>query len=153
MVNTRVQEFGDCYKKKRDLDSQQHLSSEAELEVEDLSDSDDENDISDDLSNQVFERVCKRIKKSQALARLSGAVEVLPDHRKHLVPKSALCEPVKTEWRGSISFDTILFTFIQDEYYREREVERGLLQGHSCACEKCFDCVLVKELCNLCDQK
>jgi Centromere protein Scm3 len=130
-----TKEFGECYRKRSE--QLQVSSDSSELG----SSAADEND---DIDEQVFERVCKRIKKSQAIARLNSLP--LFDHTIHFAPVSVLCDPVKTDWRGAYSFDSVLFTLIRHEYTEEKDAVRALIQEKICSCNNCFSCILLKEM-------
>jgi hypothetical protein len=136
LANSAVKEFGECYRKR----------SENPLGPSDSSGPDSSADEYDDIDEQVFERVCKRIKKSQAIARLNSLP--LFDHTIHFAPISMLCEPIKTEWKGQYSFDSILYTLVKNEFIEEKEAIKALTEERICTCNVCFDCILLNEMIN-----
>lgn len=127
LSKSRIQEFGECYRKR------------TKRSTESLS---EEDESSDHIDNQVLDQVCKSIKKTRVALRQDN----LLSHKKHFSPFTVLSEPMELRWDGHQAFDTALYSMIKDECKEEQRLEDEISQVYDCHCKTCFNCVLLKEI-------
>lgn len=147
LSKSKVAEFGEFYKKRRTTvtDDPDACLSEAEK----TSGADTEDSETEEMDEEVLEKFFKRIKKSQAIAKATAHLTAM-DHQIHFTPRADMFQPIPLDWKGSFSFDSVLFGLVRDDLKRSREVEWGLVAAENriCTCNKCFDCILIKEMTN-----
>lgn len=152
LANSAVINFGNRYKKSREHQHHQNHHNQSDDELTEPSDfhTEDDFDSNDEIDEQVFEQVCTRIKKSQAISRLQSSNEPAYDFTVHFVPNSILCESIKTEFRGQHHFDSLLFVLIKEEIREDDESRNSLVNQDKrlCHCNQCFNCLLLQLMIN-----
>lgn len=144
LSKSKVAEFGEFYKKRKTTSNMEGANDNTSGAESESSESE-----TDEMDEEILEKFFKRIRKSQAIAKATSNLPSL-DHQIHFTVRADMFQPIPLDWKGSFSFDSILFGLVNDDLKRSREVEWALTdkENRTCNCNKCFDCILIREMTN-----